>query len=97
MGCSKGDGCNFSHNYVEMLYRDNKYKSKFCEKFPNRVHDCDYGIYCSFAHSIEEIAVPLVHSLKKDADFYMFHFKTVFCPFNQFEHDRSQCEYCHNW
>lgn len=41
--------------------------------------------------------MPLIHTMKKDADFYMFHFKTVFCPFNQFEHDRSQCEYCHNW
>lgn len=34
--------------------------------------------------------------MKKDADFYMFYFKTEWCPFNK-EHNKAQCVYAHNW
>ena len=34
--------------------------------------------------------------MKKDADFFMFYFKTECCPFNK-EHNKAQCVYYHNW
>lgn len=34
--------------------------------------------------------------MKKDADFYMFYFKTEWCPFNK-DHNKAQCVYAHNW
>jgi len=34
--------------------------------------------------------------MAKDADFYMFYFKTEWCPFNK-EHNKAQCVYAHNW
>jgi len=80
--CKEKDECLFSHNYVEQLYRPIKYKSKFCDKFPFKINECEYGIYCSFAHTLDEIRVPLIHTFIKNRDFYIFHFKTVFCPFN---------------
>jgi hypothetical protein len=61
--CSKDDLCQYSHNYVEMLYRPSKYKSKFCDKYPHHINECEYGPYCSFAHSVSEISVPLIHTL----------------------------------
>lgn len=30
-------------------------------------------------------------------DFYMFHFKTVWCPYREDDHDRKVCVYAHNW
>lgn len=82
MECPEGDDCIYSHNYVEQLYRPIKYRTKFCDKFPFRLNDCEYSVFCSFAHQVKEIKVPLIHLLNKDRDFYLFHFKTVFCPFN---------------
>ena len=37
--------------------------------------------------------------MEHDDDFYMFHFKTVWCPFNteSREHYREKCVYAHNW
>jgi hypothetical protein len=32
----------------------------------------------------------------KDADFYCFYFKTVWCPF-VYEHEKDKCVYAHNW
>lgn len=34
--------------------------------------------------------------MTKDADYYMFYFKTEWCPFNK-DHNKAQCDYAHNW
>lgn len=34
--------------------------------------------------------------MQKDTDFYMYYFKTEWCPFNK-EHNKAQCDYAHNW
>lgn len=82
---------------MEQLYREDAYKTKFCNKYPDRIHECEYGDYCSFAHDESEIKIQLIHNYVFDADFYMFHYKTIFCPFNLTQHDKALCVYAHNW
>ena len=95
--CRLGDFCTKSHNRVEQLYREEKYKTKFCSFYPNNIHKCEYGNYCSFAHHENDIIIELIHNFEYDDDFYMFHFKTVWCPFNLTQHDKGLCVYAHNW
>jgi len=52
---------------------------------------------CAFAHSESELSVNILEKMEKDVDFYMFHFKTVWCPFSDKEHQRDLCLYAHNW
>lgn len=100
-----GDACTYCHTRVEEFYHPDKYKAKFCASFnpsnPNPIRPtCEYGEYCSFAHSESELTVDLLHNFTKDADFYMFHFKTVWCPFNDsngVKHDKEKCVYAHHW
>lgn len=97
--CPKRDKCRRAHNRVERLYHKDKYKTKFCHFFPNKIQQCEYGIYCSFAHSVEDIKVRLIHYLlptNQDYDFFMFYFKTEWCPYNH-EHNKAQCVYAHNF
>ncbi|KAL4492433.1 hypothetical protein ABPG72_005568 [Tetrahymena utriculariae] len=96
-GCPDGDDCKFSHNRVEQLYQPEKYKTKFCTFYPNNINQCEYGVFCSFAHSENDIVIELIHNLEYDDDFYMFYFKTVWCPFNLAQHDKALCVYAHNW
>ena len=35
--------------------------------------------------------------MERDEDFYVFHFKTVWCPYNEDKHARDACVYAHNW
>ena len=93
--CPNGDNCTNCHNKVEQLYHVERYKRKFCLSHPHNIHKCEYGNFCSFAHSEKEIKIELLHNLKKDEDFYLNKFKTVFCPYI-YEHDRNQCVYAHN-
>ena len=95
--CPNGDLCQKSHNRVEQLYRADKYKTKFCSFYPNYLEKCEYGIFCSFAHNENDILVELIHNLVYDDDFFMFKYKTVWCPFNLTQHDKSLCVYAHNW
>lgn len=95
--CPNGDLCQKSHNRVEQLYRPDKYKTKFCSFYPNYLDKCEYGIFCSFAHHENDILVELIHNLVYDDDFFMFKYKTVWCPFNLTQHDKSLCVYAHNW
>jgi hypothetical protein len=95
--CPKGDNCPKAHNRVEQLYKQDKYKTKFCTYFPNNVQACDYGTFCSFAHSEYDIVIELIHNYDYDDDFYLFHFKTIWCPFNLTQHDKALCVYAHNW
>jgi hypothetical protein len=54
-------------------------------------------MFCSYAHSEDELQVDLIHNMLKDIDFYMFHFKTVWCPFTMDkDHDPKKCVYAHN-
>eukprot|EP00347_Sterkiella_histriomuscorum_P007719 403347823 len=97
--CPKKDKCRRAHNRVERLYHKDKYKTKFCHCYPNKIQQCEYGDYCSFAHSVEDIKVRLIHHLlpsNQDYDFYIFYFKTEWCPFNH-EHNKAQCVYAHNF
>ena len=61
--------------------------------------ECEFGHLCAFAHADEELSIDMLHLMDKDIDFYLFYFKTVWCPFNDDsrEHIREKCEYAHNW
>jgi len=93
--CPEGDNCGYCHNKVEELYHPERYKRKFCLCHPHNVHKCEYGNYCSFAHNEGEIKIELLHNMKKDEKFYLYKYKTVFCPYI-YSHDRNQCVYAHN-
>ena len=95
--CPHRDGCKYSHNHFESLYHHSKYKKRFCNSYPDRINTCKYHNYCSYAHSEEEIQIVLLHNYTYDKDFFVFHYKTQFCPFNFIEHNRSGCVYAHNW
>ncbi|EWS71586.1 zinc finger CCCH type domain protein (macronuclear) [Tetrahymena thermophila SB210] len=95
--CPDGDYCLKAHNKVEELYCPDKYKTKFCTHYPNMCHNCEYGIYCSFAHDESDIKIDLIENYEFDEDFYVFYYKTVWCPFNFIKHDKAQCVYSHNW
>lgn len=96
--CPLGDHCSRAHNRVEEFYHPEKYKVKFCQTYPDRVDQCEYGDMCSFAHSEGELTVELLHLMEpKDNDFYMFYFKTVWCPYSDTSHARDACVYAHNW
>jgi len=97
MTCPNGEMCLRAHNRVEQLYRPEKYKTKFCTFYPHSLEKCDYGTFCSFAHNENDITIELIHNYEYDDDFYMFHFKTVWCPFNLTQHDKALCVYAHNW
>jgi len=94
--CPLGDNCLKSHSMVERLYHPDKYKTKYCNNYPERLGECEYGSYCCFAHSDSELKVELIHYLEMDEDFYLFYFKTGWCPFNH-EHNKAACVYAHNW
>lgn len=94
--CPSQQKCGLSHNRVESVYHPEKYKTKYCTKYPKNLNKCEYGDYCSFAHSTKELKTRLIHQMKRDADFYMFYFKTECCPFNK-DHNKAQCVYYHNW
>jgi hypothetical protein len=32
-----------------------------------------------------------------DCNFYMYLYKTIYCPFENKNHDRNMCVYAHNW
>jgi hypothetical protein len=81
---------------VEIFYHPDKYKAKFCASYTEKTA-CEYGDFCSFAHSEEELSINLIEKMDRDEDFYMFHFKTVWCPYNEKTHERDLCVYAHNF
>ena len=86
-----------AHNNIELLYHPDKYKTQFCRFYPNKLNKCDFGESCAFAHSKNEIAIDLLHIMEpKDPDFYIFYYKTAWCPWNM-DHDKFKCVYAHNW
>lgn len=95
--CKDGDDCIFAHNRIEDFYHPEKYKSKYCTSYPDNLQYCEFGELCAFAHDESELSINLLEKMERDDDFYMFHFKTVWCPFSDKEHQRDQCLYAHNW
>ena len=96
--CQLGVDCPFSHNQVEERYMPRNYKKKFCYYFEiGKVENCEYGQYCSYAHSDQEIHLELLHKMKQDENFFIFRFKTVMCPFFNLKHDKGTCVYAHNF
>ena len=93
--CVYSDNCNFCHNTVEQFYHPLRYKTKLCTNFPDTIDDCVYDKFCSFAHKETELRIKLLHKMEKVDKFYMYEYKTVYCPFNN-QHDKSSCEYAHN-
>jgi hypothetical protein len=89
--------CDKAHNRVEEFYHPDKYKAKFCSSYLNKTGECEYGEFCSFAHSDEELSIELIEKFEPDMDFYLFHFKTVWCPYKENDHERDVCVYAHNW
>jgi hypothetical protein len=86
-----------AHTRVEEFYHPEKFKIKFCSTYPKKVESCEYGDYCSFAHRDDELQIDQLHRMERDEDFYLFHFKTVWCPYNETNHKRDECVYAHNW
>jgi hypothetical protein len=82
--CSE-ENCKFTHNKVERLYHIEKYKTKFCTQTSQK---CEYKQFCSFAHSDQDIKTPLIHKMTRGQEFYMFYFKTEWCPYNT-EHNKA--------
>ena len=96
--CPEGDDCPYSHNRVEEFYHPEKYKTKFCQGYPNALYNCEYGAnFCAFAHTDEELTIDQLHRMEFDSDFYMFYFKTEWCPFVNSNHNKAKCDYAHNW
>lgn len=87
--------CQFAHNKTEEFYHPLKFKTKYCKCLIDDISRCDYGEYCSFAHSDQEINIDLIHYKPKDKTFFIYEYKTVFCPY-VIDHDRSDCVYAHN-
>ena len=94
--CPEKENCRKAHNFVEEVYHPDKYKAKFCISYTNNTKSCEYGEFCAYAHNEEEISINLIHKLDKDDDFYIFHFKTVWCPYSERNHERDLCVYAHN-
>lgn len=59
--------------------------------------NCEYADFCSFAHTENDLSVELIEKFDPDMDFYLFHFKTVWCPYKEDDHERDVCVYAHNW
>lgn len=92
------DQCPYPHNLYEQLYSPQNYKKKFCKYYPNKLKQCMLQDYCPYAHHESEITIELIHNYELDSDFFIFHYKTVFCPFEFFEHDGiKECVYAHTW
>jgi hypothetical protein len=71
-----------------ITWQNDNYKTKFCSFYPDALQNCEYGKFCSFAHSEEDVVIELIHNLEYDDDFFMFYYKTVWCPFNLTQHDK---------
>eukprot|EP00826_Nyctotherus_ovalis_P059443 TRINITY_DN8266_c0_g2_i3.p1 TRINITY_DN8266_c0_g2~~TRINITY_DN8266_c0_g2_i3.p1 ORF type:complete len:344 (+),score=46.65 TRINITY_DN8266_c0_g2_i3:231-1262(+) len=71
--CPLEDACPKSHNAVEQLYHPEKYKKKMCHEYPNKVGECDYGEFCSFAHAESELKIELIHEYEMDQNLSLIH------------------------
>jgi len=44
---------------------------------------CEYHDFCSFAHTKDEILIPLIDPDNKDPNYIISIYKTVWCPYTQ--------------
>ena len=88
--------CKYSHNTMEQLYHPENYKKKYCKSFYEN-KNCKFGEFCALAHSEEELEIILLHKMEKNQNFFLFYFKSEFCPFSKINHDKFKCDYAHNW
>ena len=93
--CKLGDNCPKCHNNVEKMYREDNYKMKFCKFYGSDINKCEYKNFCCYAHSEEEIRMNLYHKFTFDYDFYIFFYKTQYCPFDTIPHSKDTCTYAH--
>jgi hypothetical protein len=91
---SCSESCSYSHNIVEQMYHEDRFKTRYCSSFENP-EQCVYGPFCSFVHNEKEFRISLLHRKAQDSHFFMFEYKTVMCPFTA-AHDRLHCAYAHN-
>lgn len=95
INCFSRAKCVCSHNKYESNYHPLRYKRKYC-KYLLEINRCKYGKYCADAHNDQDISIELLHTMARNDDFYLFKFKTEFCPF-QMEHSIRKCVYGHSW
>ena len=93
--CALKEECPKCHNKTEFLYHPNNYKMMFCKAFWEK-ETCNLGTFCPFAHLENELQGETLHDMRRDADFYIFYYKTVFCPFIWKEHNGMSCVYAHS-
>eukprot|EP00397_Hematodinium_sp_SG-2012_P001590 GEMP01001594.1.p1 GENE.GEMP01001594.1~~GEMP01001594.1.p1 ORF type:complete len:1021 (+),score=211.80 GEMP01001594.1:289-3351(+) len=97
-GCEDGEACDKCHNRLELLYHPEVFKQRFCATFP-KIKNCPRGSFCAFAHSRDEITgklFTLVEEQQKTDEFYMYKFKTLWCPYGV-QHDWHRCVYAHTY
>ena len=85
-----------AHSPAEHFYHPEIFKTKFCQSYSDKANRCEYGDYCCFAHNDTELQIDLIDKYEHDLDFYIFHFKTVWCPYPN-EHARDECVFAHNF
>ena len=93
--CLNKSGCSHSHNKFEAHYHPIKYRKKYCKHILD-IDRCRHGRFCFAAHSDSELKISLLHYMDQNDDFYVFKYKTEFCPF-QVEHNCDKCVYAHSW
>ena len=62
--CPDGDGCLKSHNMLERMFHPELFKISMCQRGPNGSL-CERGNLCAFAHSDEDMRLPLSHTMGK--------------------------------
>ena len=82
---------------MEDFYHPEKYKTKYCQMYPDNLDECEFGDLCAFAHHEDELSIPIFEHMEKDGDFFLFYFKTIWCPKSHIPHNRECCNYAHNW
>jgi len=93
--CFSRTKCLYAHNKYESNYHPRRYKMRYC-KYLLEITRCKAGKYCADAHNDQDIRIELLHTFAKNDDFFIFKFKTEFCPF-QMEHNVRKCVYGHSW
>lgn len=93
--CTKRKTCPFSHNSFEQDYLPSRYRRKYCTHML-KSEKCPFGEFCAHAHSDSELKVELIHTMERDDDFFLFKYKTEFCPI-LLDHNIDKCIYGHSW
>jgi len=49
------------------------------------------------AHGENEIRIRLLDKMERNKDFFLYMFKSEFCPYSKIKHDKYKCVFAHNW